>query len=264
MTDKIIDRSCTHENKPNKNSLKEATESPSQARELEEARSEELDRQLTILGFPDGGAIRRLRTDRTQQFQPSIDKGEGEKPKGFIVKDIKQEFWDLTHAEGENFVPTLKPDARDWSPFVIKANYHAWARRVAREYGFSDHADGEEENAFRHAATAAVFTLKYGPKTAFLLGAINELVTESGAVTAGHMNQNELADCSADLLNNKAGINIVRRWLKDGRHKEEITLKEITDEVAHKLKVGGLVTKPMDEWRKDNIAPELKMLLGKP
>jgi hypothetical protein len=264
MTDKIIVRSKTHENRPNKNSLDDPTESLSRARELEEARNEELDRQLTILGFPDGGAIRRLRTERMEQFQQSGHKSDCQKSKGSVVEDMKQEFWDLTHAEGEKFIPTLKPDARDWSPYVIKANYHAWARRAARQYGFSDDADGEEMNAFRHAATAAVFTLKYGPKTAFLLGAINELITESGAVAMGHMSQQELADCSADLLNNKAGINIVRRWLNDGRHKEEITLQEITDEIAHKLKVGGLVTKPMDEWRKDNIAPELKMLLGKP
>lgn len=272
MTEKITDRSKIQETKSSRTTFSEAAESLSLTKELEARRAAELDRQLTILGFPDGGPIRKLRTD---QMQPSKQGGnlkdecpDYPKSKVNILGQFNEELWELTHPETSNFVPTLKPDARDWSPFVIKANYHAWARRVASEYGFGASSDKDNDdqqlNAFRHAATAAVFTLKYGPKTAFLLGAINELITESGAVAMGHMNEAELADCNADLLNNKAGINIVRRWLNDGRSKEEITLKEVTDEVADKLKSGTLVTRPMEDWRNQNIAPELKMFMGKP
>ena len=162
------------------------------------------------------------------------------------------------------------PDARDWSPFVIKSNYHAWARRVAGEYGLEDHPasqEGEQSqdlNAFRHAATAAVFAIKYGPKTALLLGTINELITESGAVVQGHMNESEIADCNADLLNNRAGINVARKLLGNSGEKGQLTLKEVTDEVVRELRNGALITKPIENLRNENIAPELKLLLGKP
>src|SRR5579883_2695590 len=99
MTEKIIDRSSGHEIKPRKRSLNDSSETLSRARELEDARSDELDRQLTILGFPDGEAIRKLRTDQIHQPKPSSDKADSQRSKGSVVEDIKQEFWDLTHVE---------------------------------------------------------------------------------------------------------------------------------------------------------------------
>jgi hypothetical protein len=269
MTEQFIDRSKITQTKSNKSNFSIANESLSLPRELEERRAAELDRHLTILGFPDGGPIRNLRIDQMQRAHHNQNRmdvnSNSPKADGNNLRKLNGQLWDLTHPEVSNFVPTLTPDSRDWSPFVIKANYHCWARRAARQYGLDDLTGQTQElNAFRHAATAAVFALKYGPKTALLLGAISELITESGTVVMGHMSENELADCNADLLNNKAGINIVRRWLNNGRHKEQITLKEITDEVAYSLKNGALATRPMEEWRQQNIAPELKLLLGKP
>lgn len=233
----------------------------------------ELDRQLTRLGFPDGRPLRELYAKNTTGPDNHVDdRGPGENA-ARQVRDsktsLKDETWELVHPLDEKFVPILKPDPRDWSPLVMKGNYNTWAERSAADYGLYDfrpsgnQLPNRDVNAYRHAATAAIFTLKYGPNTALLLGTINEFVAEAGAVLQGRMNEKEIADCNADLLNNRFGINIARRLLGNRDVRENITLKVVTDEVVRELRAGMLITDPLKEWRSGNLAPELKLLLDK-
>lgn len=231
----------------------------------------ELDRQLTRLGFPDGRPLRDLYAKNTTGPDDHLhDHGPGENA-ARQVRDsqtrLKDETWELVHPLDEKFVPILKPDPRDWSPLVMKGNYNTWAERSAAEYGLRDYnpsgsqLPNRDVNAYRHAATAAIFTLKYGPNTALLLGTINEFVAEAGAFLQGRMNEKEIADCNADLLNNRFGINIARRLLGNRDVRENITLKVVTDEVVRELKAGMLITDPLKEWRRGNLAPEIKLLV---
>jgi hypothetical protein len=278
MSDKNSDRSITGKNKEQEKGGRTGLDiAPGHAPSGESKASKraELDRQLTILGFPDGRPLWAMQSKSNSRTKPATALGEGNRGQRMNLNELagafNDEFWDVVKSKEANFVPTLEADHRDWSPFVIKANYHAWARCVASEYGLEDHSPpndsahrGRELNAFRHAATAAIFALKYGPKTALLLGTINELISESGAVIQGNMNENEIADCNADLLNNRAGIQIASTLLDNTRGKEQLTLKAVTDEVVQELKSGRLVTQPLESWRSGTIAPELKLLLGKP
>jgi hypothetical protein len=214
------------------------------------AKAKENERFLSQLGFPDGRGLLALRSKGHERAADQFTReGKG--------------------AEADHFTPTLKPDERDWSPAVIKQNYGAWAQRTASEYGLEDSGakkrdrkQDDDLNAFRHGATAAIFAIKYGPKTALLMGIANEIITKLASKPLATMEERELADTNADLLNNRQGVNIAKT-LMASKGKENLTVKDVTDAIAKAVKGGRLITQPLKAWRGENIAPEIK-LLGNP
>jgi hypothetical protein len=208
------------------------------------------ERYLKDLGFPDGRALLALRPQENAHPKDAVQSA----------------YWDYTRPNGVRFAPTLKPDDRDWSPLTIKQNYGVWSQRTACEYGLRDlgrssqDPDGRQNlNAFRHGTTAAIFAIKYGPKTSLLLGLANEMFTKLASACQGRLNESELADTNADLLNNRVGIDIATNLIAQ-RGKDSLSVRDVTDAVIDAIKTGRLITQPLKAWRNKNIAPEIGLL----
>jgi hypothetical protein len=77
-------------------------------------------------------------------------------------------------AAGSNFTPTTESDILHDLTIGGKGDYGNWTHEEARRIGLVDNnQDRKEENAFRHAFTAALYTVKYGETATLNLGWAN-------------------------------------------------------------------------------------------
>jgi hypothetical protein len=140
-----------------------------------------------------------------------------------------------------------------------KNRYNEWAGRAAGKYNLVEDSskDHTEENAFRHTLTSAIYSLKYGSRATLEMGWANEQ-KDFNIVTSltGKIDLDKIADTNADLLNNRSGIDIAQRLIKE-KGEGHVTIKDIEDAVIRDLRAGQLVTHPCEELRSGRLASEM-------
>lgn len=160
--------------------------------------------------------------------------------------------------QGSSFSPNL-----DWSvgDFTIsgKNEFNQWASNRARAHNLVEDSsrDLTEENAFRHTITSAIYAMKYGERTSLEMGWMNEQ-KDFNLYTSyrGKIDLAKIADTNADLLNNRAGVEIARRLVQD-KGEGKVTVKDIEEAVVKALREGKLVTRPMQELHSGKLAEEM-------
>ncbi len=162
-------------------------------------------------------------------------------------------------AKQQDWQPSLKSDI--FNDFTIegKNKYNEWAGREARRYNLVEHEgkDHTEENAFRHALTSAIYSMKYGSTASLEMGWANEQ-KDFNIVTSlrGKIDLAKIADTNADLLNNRSGIEIAQRLVRE-KGEGNVTIKDLEEAVIKELREGKLVTHPQQELRSGRLAPEM-------
>ncbi|MBK7749709.1 MAG: hypothetical protein IPI39_20945 [Candidatus Obscuribacter sp.] len=162
-------------------------------------------------------------------------------------------------AKQPEWQPSLKSDI--FNDFTIegKNKYNVWAGREARRYNLVENEgkDHTEENAFRHALTSAIYSMKYGSTASLEMGWANEQ-KDFNIVTSlrGKIDLAKIADTNADLLNNRSGIEIAQRLVRE-KGEGNVTIKDLEDAVMRDLRAGKLVTHPQQELRSGRLAPEM-------
>ncbi|MBL0185547.1 MAG: hypothetical protein IPP97_07450 [Candidatus Obscuribacter sp.] len=162
-------------------------------------------------------------------------------------------------AKQQDWQPSLKSDI--FNDFTIegKNKYNEWAGREARRHNLVENEgkDHTEENAFRHALTSAIYSMKYGSTASLEMGWANEQ-KDFNIVTSlrGKIDLAKIADTNADLLNNRSGIEIAQRLVRE-KGEGNVTIKDLEDAVMRDLRAGKLVTHPQQELRSGRLAPEM-------
>jgi hypothetical protein len=162
-------------------------------------------------------------------------------------------------AKQQDWQPSLKSDI--FNDFTIegKNKYNEWAGREARRYNLVENEgkDHTEENAFRHALTSAIYSMKYGSTASLEMGWANEQ-KDFNIVTSlrGKIDLAKIADTNADLLNNRSGIEIAQRLVRE-KGEGNVTIKDLEEAVIKELREGKLVTHPQQELRTGRLAPEM-------
>ena len=72
----------------------------------------------------------------------------------------------------------------------------------------------------------------------------------------GKIDLAKIADTNADLLNNRSGIEIAQRLVRE-KGEGNVTIKDLEDAVMRDLRAGKLVTHPQQELRSGRLAPEM-------
>jgi hypothetical protein len=158
--------------------------------------------------------------------------------------------------DNEKFTPVLKQDYLHDFTLSRKNDYGTWADNEGKKLGFSDHGDVQQINAFRHALTAAIYTIKYGENVTSSVGWMNEQKNFNiFSSLAGEINLAKIADTNADLLNNQSGIKIAEELIEE-KGKQNITIADIEKRVSDEVKAEELSVHPMQELKTGRLATE--------
>lgn len=189
---------------------------------------------------------------------------------GAVARDLTAAGNDSAVTRDRTIAGTDSAKQQDWQPslrsdifndFTIegKNRYNEWAGRVARRHNLveDESKDHTEENAFRHALTSAIYSMKYGSTASLEMGWANEQ-KDFNIVTSlrGKIDLAKIADTNADLLNNRSGIEIAQRLVRE-KGEGNVTIKDLEDAVIKALREGKLVTRPQQELRSGRLAPEM-------
>lgn len=163
------------------------------------------------------------------------------------------------NAKAQEWQPSLRSDVLNDFSISGKNKYNEWAGRVARRHNLveNESKDHTEENAFRHALTSAIYSMKYGSTASLEMGWANEQ-KDFNIITSlrGKIDLAKIADTNADLLNNRSGIAIAQRLVRE-KGEGNVTIKDLEDAVIKELRAGKLVTHPHQELRSGRLAPEM-------
>lgn len=160
--------------------------------------------------------------------------------------------------QGSSFSPSLDSSFGDFT-ISGKNEFNQWAGNRARAHNLVENSrrDLTEENAFRHTITSAIYAMKYGERTSLEMGWMNEQKDFNlYSSYRGKIDLAKIADTNADLLNNRAGVEIARRLMQE-KGEDKVTVKDIEDAVIKALKEGKLVTRPMQELQSGRLAEEM-------
>jgi hypothetical protein len=114
----------------------------------------------------------------------------------------------------------------------------------------------QQVNAFRHALTASMYTIKYGESVTSSLGWVNEQKNFNALSSfAGEINMAKIADTNTDLLNNQSGIKIAEDLIKE-KGAKNITIADLEKRVSEEVKDEKLSVHPAQELRSGRLAKE--------
>jgi hypothetical protein len=154
------------------------------------------------------------------------------------------------------YKPTLSPDYLHDFTLSGKKDYMLWSEVECKKFGLVDQGDFQQKNAFRHAVTAAIYTIKYGENVTSELGWLNEQ-KDFNIVDSykGKLDLAKIADTNVDLLNNRSGMNIAKQLLKE-KSADKITVEDVENRVLKELKAERLSIYPAHQLRYGTLAPE--------
>jgi hypothetical protein len=161
-------------------------------------------------------------------------------------------------SEGSEFTPSTESSILHDFTIAGKGDYGNWTDKEAQRLGLvENNQDRKEENAFRHAFTAALYTIKYGESTTLELGWANEQ-KDFNIINSlrGKIDFDKISDTNTDLLNNRNGVAIAKELIKE-KGEGNVTVKDIEDRVVQWLRAGKLVDHPDHELRSGKLAPEI-------